>query len=74
MDYLFGGLQWMNDLVLLGFSLVLLVVAGLLLAGENVAIRPLVGPTLLLPGVILLTGLLGAVWALRVHRRLDRAV
>jgi hypothetical protein len=65
LDYLFGGLQWMNDLILLGFSVVLVVVAGLLLAGTNVAVRPLVGPTLLLPGVILLTGLLRAIWALR---------
>ncbi len=65
LDYLFGGLQWMNDLVLLGFSLVLLVVAGLLLAGTSVAIRPLIGPTILLPGALLASGLLRAVWALR---------
>jgi len=71
LDYLFGGLQWMNDLILLGFSVVLLVVAGLLLAGENVAVRPLVGPTLLLPAVILLTGLLRAIWALRHRTRIS---
>ncbi|HLK44365.1 MAG TPA: glycosyltransferase, partial [Acidimicrobiales bacterium] len=65
LDYLVGGVQWMNDLVLLCFTLVLLVVAGLLLSGEHVAIRPLVGPTILLPAVLLLTGLLRAVWALR---------
>ncbi len=33
MDYLFGGLQWLNDLVLLGFAGVLLIVGGLLLSG-----------------------------------------
>ena len=65
LDYLFGGLQWMNDLVLLGFAVVLLVVGGLLLSGSSVAIRPLVGPTILLPGTLLATGLLRAVWALR---------
>jgi glycosyltransferase involved in cell wall biosynthesis len=65
LDYLFGGLQWMNDLVLLAFSVVLLVMAGLLLDGQSVAIRPLVGPTLALPSLLVLTGLLRAVWALR---------
>lgn len=64
-DYLVGGLQWMNDLAYLCFTLVLLVVAGLLLAGSTVAIRPLVGPTVLLPAMLLGTGLLRAVWALR---------
>jgi cellulose synthase/poly-beta-1,6-N-acetylglucosamine synthase-like glycosyltransferase len=39
-DYLIGGLQWLNDLVYLGFTLVLAVVAGLLLAGDHVPVRP----------------------------------
>ncbi|MGH8995430.1 MAG: glycosyltransferase, partial [Acidimicrobiales bacterium] len=64
-DYLFGGLQWLNDLVYLGFTVVLLVVAGLLLSGQPVAIRPLIGPTILLPAMLLIVGLLRAVWALR---------
>ena len=64
-DYLIGGLQWMNDLVYQGFTVVLLTVAGLLLAGDTVPIRPLIGPTVLLPGVALATGLLRAIWALR---------
>ncbi len=70
LDYLFGALQWLNDLVLLSFTVVLLVVSGLLLAGEHVAIRPLVGPTILLPAVLLATGLLRAVWALRERTRI----
>ncbi|MBO0728701.1 MAG: glycosyltransferase [Acidimicrobiaceae bacterium] len=70
LDYLFGGLQWMNDLVLLGFAVVLLIVGGLLLSGSSVAIRPLVGPTILLPGTLLATGLLRALWALRYQTRI----
>ena len=65
LDYLIGGLQWTNDLVLLGFTVVLTVVAALLLSGSSVAIRPLIGPTILLPGTLLAIGLLRAVWALR---------
>jgi glycosyltransferase involved in cell wall biosynthesis len=64
-DYLIGGLQWMNDLVYQGFTVVLLTVASLLLAGDTVAIRPLIGPTVLLPGALLASGLLRAIWALR---------
>jgi cellulose synthase/poly-beta-1,6-N-acetylglucosamine synthase-like glycosyltransferase len=67
LDYLMGGVQWLNDLVYLGFTVVLLTVAGLLLAGESVAIRPLIGPTILLPAVLLVVGLLRAVWALRAR-------
>ena len=33
--------------------------------GHNVAIRPLIGPTVLLPGALLASGLLRAIWALR---------
>jgi cellulose synthase/poly-beta-1,6-N-acetylglucosamine synthase-like glycosyltransferase len=65
LDYLVGGLQWLNDLVLLCFSIVLLTIAGLLLSGDSVAIRPLIGPTVLLPGALLVSGLLRAIWALR---------
>ena len=58
-------LQWLNDLVYLCFTIVLLIISGLLLSGHTVAIRPLVGPTVLLPGALLVSGLLRAVWALR---------
>ncbi len=70
-DYLIGGLQWLNDLVYLGFTIVLAVVAGLLLAGEHVAIRPLVGPALLLPAALFMSGLVRAVWALRQRTRIS---
>jgi cellulose synthase/poly-beta-1,6-N-acetylglucosamine synthase-like glycosyltransferase len=70
-DYLIGGLQWTNDLILLGFTLVLAVVGALLLTGSSVAIRPLIGPTILLPATLLAVGLLRAVWALRNRTRIS---
>jgi cellulose synthase/poly-beta-1,6-N-acetylglucosamine synthase-like glycosyltransferase len=71
LDYLIGGLQWTNDLILLGFTLVLAVVGALLLSGSSVAIRPLIGPTILLPATLLTVGLLRAVWALRMRTRIS---
>jgi len=70
-DYLLGGLQWLNDLVYLCFTVVLAVVAALLLAGDRVAVRPLVGPTVLLPAALLASGLLRAMWALRQRTRIS---
>jgi cellulose synthase/poly-beta-1,6-N-acetylglucosamine synthase-like glycosyltransferase len=71
LDYLIGGLQWTNDLILLGFTLVLIVVGALLLSGSTVEIRPLIGPTILLPATLLAVGLLRAVWALRMRTRIS---
>jgi cellulose synthase/poly-beta-1,6-N-acetylglucosamine synthase-like glycosyltransferase len=76
LDYLIGGIQWMNDLVYLAFTIVLFVITGLLLSGESVAIRPLVGPAVLLPAALLASGLLRATWALRqrTHVTYRRAI
>ncbi|HAM01290.1 MAG TPA: group 2 glycosyl transferase [Acidimicrobiaceae bacterium] len=76
LDYLFGGLQWFNDLVYLGFTVVLLCITGLLLSGQSVALRPLVGPTAMLPAALIAAGLMRSVWALRQRTRitLERAV
>ncbi|HLX86834.1 MAG TPA: glycosyltransferase [Acidimicrobiales bacterium] len=65
LDYLIGGVQWLNDFVYLCFTVVLLAVSAALLLGHSVAIRPLVGPTILLPATLLASGLVRAVWALR---------
>ena len=65
MDYLLSGLQWMNDLIYLGFTLVLLTTAALLLTKGRVGIRPLLGAAVLLPSALLASGLLRAMWALR---------
>ncbi|HEY2512383.1 MAG TPA: hypothetical protein VGI39_16055, partial [Polyangiaceae bacterium] len=66
-DYLLGGLQWLNDLVLLGFSIVLLSVAVGLVLGGRLALRPLLGATAILPIALIASGLLRAVWALRAR-------
>ena len=67
MDYLLGGLQWLNDLAYLGFTVVLLVTAGLLLTQGHIALRPLYGAAVLLPAALIVSGLLRAIWSLR-HR------
>src|SRR5436190_4751284 len=66
-DYLLGGLQWLNDLVLLGFSVVLLSVAVGLVFGGRLALRPLLGASAILPIALIASGLLRAVWALRAR-------
>jgi hypothetical protein len=65
MDYLFSGLQWFNDLLYLGFSVVLLTTAALLVTQGRVGIRPLLGTVVLLPATLIISGLLRAMWALR---------
>jgi cellulose synthase/poly-beta-1,6-N-acetylglucosamine synthase-like glycosyltransferase len=65
LDYLFGSLHWFNDLVYLGFTTVLLGSAALLLLEGRIGIRPLLGAVVLLPTVLIGSGFLRAVWALR---------
>jgi cellulose synthase/poly-beta-1,6-N-acetylglucosamine synthase-like glycosyltransferase len=65
LDYLFGGLHWFNDLVYLGFTVVLLASAALLLLEGRIGIRPLLGAVVLLPIVLLGSGFLRALWSLR---------
>jgi cellulose synthase/poly-beta-1,6-N-acetylglucosamine synthase-like glycosyltransferase len=71
LDYLVSGLQWLNDLVYLCFAIVLLVIGGFLIAGSHVPIRPFVGPTILLPVMLLASGLIRAIWALHVRERIS---
>jgi cellulose synthase/poly-beta-1,6-N-acetylglucosamine synthase-like glycosyltransferase len=68
LDYLFGtGLVWFNDVLYLGFTVVLLVSAYFALSGGGTLFRPLAGALVLLPGALLAAGLLRALWSLR-HR------
>jgi hypothetical protein len=69
-DYLFGSLQWLNDLVYLGFTLVLLATATLLITKGHVGIRPLLGAVVLLPIALVASGLVRAMWALRHQTRI----
>jgi Glycosyltransferase like family 2 len=64
-DYLLGGLQWLNDLVYLGFTVVLLASAALLAATGRLSLRPLLGVSVLLPAALVTSGLVRALWALR---------
>src|SRR5437660_5208883 len=75
-DYLVGGVQWMNDLIYLGFTGILLASVAVLLASGRLALRPLLGATVLLPAALIGSGLVRALWALRVRTRigLRRAV
>lgn len=64
-DYLFGSIQWLNDLIYLGFTIVLLSTAALLVTKGQVGIRPLLGAVVLLPSALIASGLVRALWALR---------
>ena len=48
-DYLLGSVQWMNDLVYFGFSVVLLASAIFLIDDGPLGLRPLYGAAVLLP-------------------------
>jgi cellulose synthase/poly-beta-1,6-N-acetylglucosamine synthase-like glycosyltransferase len=65
LDYLTSGVQWLNDLVNLAFTVVLLAMAGVFLTNGQVSLRPLFGAALLLPAVLIASGLTRALWALR---------
>ena len=76
LDYLLGGVQWLNDLAYFGFTVVLVASAWLLITQGSIQLRPLYGAAVLLPAALIVSGLLRAIWALR-HRTgigLKRAV
>src|SRR5437763_13162148 len=52
-DYLLGGVQWLNDLAYLGFTRVLRSAAGGVLTHGWVRLPPLVGAALPLPGALI---------------------
>ncbi len=59
------GLVWFNDVLYLGFTVVLLVTAYQMFTGQGAFFRPLLGGLVLLPAALLLSGLLRALWSLR---------
>jgi len=63
-DYLMASLGWFRDLLMLGFSLLLLVVTGLLLAGSGFALMPLGGNTSLLPMSLIVIATICMSWTL----------
>jgi hypothetical protein len=64
-DYLLGGVQWLNDLIYLGFTAVLLGSAAILATQGRLGLRPLLGAAAILPVALIASGLLRAAWALR---------
>jgi hypothetical protein len=64
-DYLLGGVQWLNDLIYLGFTAVLLGSAVVLSTKGYLGLRPLIGAAAMLPVALIASGLLRAEWALR---------
>lgn len=65
-DYMLSGFMWFNDLLYLGFALILMVTAGIVLSGSSVQLRPLRGAIVLLPTALILSGVVRALWSLRV--------
>ena len=65
--YLYAGLQWFQTLLTLVFSLLLLAGIAAESLGWGIALQPLTGFFLAVPVMLLLSGLLRAVWALRVR-------
>jgi hypothetical protein len=68
-DYLLGGLQWFGSLVGLAFTVVLGLTAATLLLQGHVPFGPLLGAAVLLPLALLASGLIRALWALRLQSR-----
>jgi cellulose synthase/poly-beta-1,6-N-acetylglucosamine synthase-like glycosyltransferase len=64
-DYLMGSLGWFRDLMMLGFSLLLLVVTGLLVTGSDFALMPLGGDRSLLPMSLIVIATVCMTWTLR---------
>jgi len=75
-DYLLSNLQWTNDLVYLGFTVALLASAFILYHDGPVGLRPLYGAAVLLPSALIVSGIVRALWALRIKTRIgwSRAV
>jgi cellulose synthase/poly-beta-1,6-N-acetylglucosamine synthase-like glycosyltransferase len=75
-DYLASGLLWFNDLLYLGFATVLFGTAVIVLGGGSIELRPLRGAIVLLPAALIASGVVRALWTLRVksHISIKRSV
>jgi cellulose synthase/poly-beta-1,6-N-acetylglucosamine synthase-like glycosyltransferase len=66
-EYLVAGLQWFQPLLTLAFSVLLLIGVGSHALGQGLALRPLVGLFVAVPVLLLVSGVVKAVWGLRVR-------
>jgi cellulose synthase/poly-beta-1,6-N-acetylglucosamine synthase-like glycosyltransferase len=70
-DYLLGSFQWMNDLVYFGFTIVLITSAIILVNDGPLGLRPLYGAAVLLPSALVVSGVVRALWAVRIQTRIS---
>jgi cellulose synthase/poly-beta-1,6-N-acetylglucosamine synthase-like glycosyltransferase len=70
-DYLMSGLLWFNDVLYLGFAVILVSTAFILAAHGHIELRPLHGAIAVLPGALIASGLVRALWSLRVRAHLS---
>jgi len=68
-DYLMGGLQWLNDPVTVGFTMLLLLGTGSLLVAHSLFIQPLAPAILYVPFLFVFMGVTRFIWALRARTR-----
>jgi cellulose synthase/poly-beta-1,6-N-acetylglucosamine synthase-like glycosyltransferase len=67
--YISGGLQWLNDPITFGFTVVLLIASTALIGGGSLYIQPLVGGSVLIPPLLIWFGVMRFLWALRLRCR-----
>jgi cellulose synthase/poly-beta-1,6-N-acetylglucosamine synthase-like glycosyltransferase len=65
--YLSGGLQWLNDPMALGFTLILWIATASLLLGHSFSSQPLTGGVILVPPLFILFALMRFIWAFRIR-------
>jgi cellulose synthase/poly-beta-1,6-N-acetylglucosamine synthase-like glycosyltransferase len=70
-DYLMSGLMWFNDVLHLGFALILFATAFIVLTSGSIELRPLRGAIILLPAALIASGVIRALWSLRVRAGLS---
>ncbi len=66
-DYLIGGLQWLNDPLTFGFTILLLLGAGALVLGGSLFMQPMAGAVVVTPFLFIFIGVSRFLWVLR-HR------
>jgi cellulose synthase/poly-beta-1,6-N-acetylglucosamine synthase-like glycosyltransferase len=64
-DYLVASMSWFRDLLMFAFSLLLLVVTGLVLSGSSFALLPVGGDASLLPLSLIIVATVCMTWTLR---------
>ena len=65
-DYLMASVGWFRDLLMLAFSLLLLVITGLLAADSGFAVSPMDGARSLLPLSLIIIATICMLWTLRL--------